>query len=123
MTYLPVKVNERKAEPATHFVSITPQGGMRLNINVRQAIEQTDYPCLEVQYDPEARKLRFRPSESGHRLRYNQVSIGKDIARHYTYYRELGVHRTRRHVVGLADDGWWYITKSPRRWRDKDGVG
>jgi len=113
MTYLPVKVNERKAEPATHFVSMTPQGGMRLNINVRQAIEQTGYPCLEIQYDPEACKLRFRPSES----------IGKEIARHYTYYRDLDVHRTRRHVVGLADDGWWYITKSPRRWRDKDGVG
>lgn len=112
MPFKPVKPRVPVVEPAPFFVSVRPMGALYIGESVRQHLEALEHTHLEIEFDATERKLRFKTSNDGSRIRYNIVGIGKDIARNFTRHPRLHVHCNQRWLVELADDGWWYLTKS-----------
>lgn len=123
MSFQPIRPKPIQLPVEPMFVSFRVGGQIALSQSLREAMEEVDATHLEIEYDAVDERMRFKPSKTGIRLRYNIVSVPKATARHFTYYSDLGVYRTRRHKVEQADDGWWYIINSPRTWRESRGLG
>lgn len=111
MAFQPVKPRIEPNITVPNYVSFRTSGQIYLSQALRETMMAGNTTHLEVEYDAVDQRMRFRPGSSGIRLRYNIIGVSKDIVRPFTYYRDLGVYRTRRHKVVLSDDGWWYTTR------------
>lgn len=123
MSFQPVVARPKPVDVGPIYVSFSPSGGMRLCQALRHQVEDLDHTHLEVEYDAVDQRLRFKSGLVGLRVRYNTVSVPKDIVKTFTLYSDYNIHRNRRHLVELNADGWWYVIKSPSRLVDSYGVG
>lgn len=112
MAFKPVKPRVPVVEAAPFYVSVRPYGTLYIGESLRHHFESAEHTHLELEFDAVERRLRFKPSNAGSPIRYNVVSIGKDLARNYTMHPRVHAHRTRRWAVEQATDGWWYLVRS-----------
>lgn len=112
MAFKSVKPSVPVVEATPFYVSVRPYGALYIGESLRHHIQSTEHTHLELEFDAEECRLRFKPSNVGSPIRYNIISIGKDLARHFTMHPRVHVHCTQRWSVEQATDGWWYLVRS-----------